>query len=71
MTNQTCTISTTDWNAGFNAGHQGRPNQPPRGADSLAWISGYIEGKAAGRIKSKMQSLAALAFEINGGGLNQ
>ncbi|MDD4274266.1 MAG: hypothetical protein PHG14_11130 [Desulfobacter postgatei] len=65
MTNFRCSISTQDWQAGFNAGQQGRPNQPPQGADGLSWSSGYIEGKAAGRINSNLESAATLANEIN------
>lgn len=41
-----CTIDKTDWQKGFQAGQSGKPNQPPAGVDRLAWISGYIEGKA-------------------------
>jgi hypothetical protein len=65
MTQFRCSISTTDWEKGFQAGKAGQPNIAPKGADGLAWMSGYIEGKAAGQIKSKLQAFAALANEIN------
>jgi hypothetical protein len=60
-----CSINQTDWQSGFNAGQQGRPDTPPRGVDGLAWVSGYIEGKAAGQIKANLKSAATLALEIN------
>ena len=65
MTSFKCSISTTDWQAGFDAGQQGRPDTPPRGVDGLAWVSGYIEGKAAGQIKANLKSAATLASQIN------
>jgi len=65
MTDFRCSISTTDWEKGFQAGKAGQPNIAPQGADGLAWMSGYIEGAAAARIKSKLQTCAALANEIN------
>ena len=65
MTNFRCSISTQDWQSGYEAGQQGRPNQPPQGVDGLAWISGYIEGKANRNIKANLKSCAALANEIN------
>lgn len=35
------------WQAGFDAGKEGSPSLAPAGtADKLAWLSGYIEGKA-------------------------
>jgi hypothetical protein len=35
------------WEAGHAAGLRGaKPHQPPGTRDGLAWISGYIEGKA-------------------------
>jgi len=35
------------YRAGYLAGLSGRPSEPPRTiVDSLAWLSGYIEGKA-------------------------
>jgi hypothetical protein len=60
-----CSINQTDWQAGFDAGQQARPDTPPQGTDGLAWISGYIEGKAAGQIKANLKSAAVLANEIN------
>jgi hypothetical protein len=65
MTSFKCSINATDWQAGFNAGKAGQPNIAPANVDGLAWMSGYIEGKAAARIKSKLKSFAALANEIN------
>ncbi len=60
-----CSINQTDWQSGFNAGQQDRPNQPPQGVDALAWLSGYTEGKATRNIKANLKSAAALALEIN------
>lgn len=39
----------TAWREGWKAGATGKPNRNPYPADDprgLAWISGYIEGKA-------------------------
>lgn len=49
------TLDPTAWQAGYKAGHAGKPtNQPPPGIDALAWFSGVIEGKAdrqAGKVR--------------------
>jgi hypothetical protein len=65
MTQFRCSISTTDWEKGFQAGKAGQPNIAPANVDGLAWMSGYIEGAAAARIKSKLKSAATLAQDIN------
>jgi hypothetical protein len=41
------TQNQTDWQQGFQAARDHKPNQPPPGTDPLSWYSGYIEGKAA------------------------
>lgn len=41
-------LNHTDWQNGFNAGSSGIPHEAaPDGADSLSWISGWIEGNAS------------------------
>lgn len=39
------TQNQTDWQQGFQAARDHKPNQPPPGTDPLSWYSGYIEGK--------------------------
>jgi len=43
------------WEAGYNAGHSGKPTDPPSpGTDRLAYASGFVEGEAdrkAGRAR--------------------
>ncbi|EIM63237.1 hypothetical protein [Desulfobacter postgatei] len=58
-------INQTDWIAGYNTGEAGQPDKSPVNVDGLSWSSGYIEGKAAGRINSNLESAATLANEIN------
>lgn len=42
------TLSGDAWQRGYHAAIAGKCNTPPTGEDdSLAWISGYIEGNAA------------------------
>jgi hypothetical protein len=60
-----CSIDKADWEAGFIAGKDGKPDQPPPGVDGLAWCSGYIEGRAAGRLSARLKNFAAQANEIN------
>ena len=39
---------SASWQAGYNAGMSGGSREcPPEVPDSLAYVSGYIEGKAA------------------------
>jgi hypothetical protein len=45
------------WQAGFEAGKQGKPNKPPANIDSLSFRSGYIEGKAERPKKRKRNPL--------------
>jgi hypothetical protein len=43
------TMDPEAWQEGFNAGRRGPPQNNPfphRSDEALAWISGYIEGKA-------------------------
>lgn len=42
------------WQAGYKAGHSGKPTPAPHGVDPLAWASGVIEGQAdrqAGKVR--------------------
>ena len=42
------------WQAGYKAGHSGKPSTAPPGVDPLSWVSGFIEGQAdrqAGRVR--------------------
>ena len=39
------TIDKESWQAGYDAGMRGEPNQP-QGVDVLSWHNGYIEGSA-------------------------
>jgi ribosome modulation factor len=47
------TLDSEAWNAGFAAGEAGKPltacPYPARSPESLAWHSGFIEGKAKRR----------------------
>lgn len=45
------------WQAGFEAGKQGKPNKPPVNIDSLSFRAGYIEGKAERTKKRKRNPL--------------
>jgi hypothetical protein len=49
------TQDAKSWEAGYKAGHAGKPTDaPPPGVDGLAWISGVIEGQAdrqAGKVR--------------------
>jgi hypothetical protein len=48
------TQDAESWQAGYRAGHLGKPNDPPPGMDGLSWISGFIEGqadRAAGKVR--------------------
>ena len=41
------TQDAKSWEAGYKAGHSGKPTDtPPPGVDPLAYVSGVIEGKA-------------------------
>ena len=41
------TQDAKSWEAGYKAGHSGKPTEtPPPGVDPLSYFSGVIEGKA-------------------------
>lgn len=44
-------LDRKSWEAGKRSGINGLPNQPGKCNDSLAWFSGYIEGKAKRRLR--------------------
>lgn len=48
------TQDAESWQAGYRAGHAGKPTAAPPGVDALAWPSGVIEGQAdrqAGKVR--------------------
>jgi ribosome modulation factor len=39
-------IEKESWQAGYDAGLNGEPNEPAKETEALSWFSGYIEGDA-------------------------
>lgn len=51
------TLDHPSWNAGYTAGYNLHPCQPPAGLDAVSWLSGYVEGKGDRETRKPPQPL--------------